>query len=89
MLQRKKLPIGIDNFEDIRRENFYYVDKTGLLRDFLNNWGEVNLFTRPGRFGKSLNISMMKSFLELGSDARLFEGLDIISETLTFTARGM
>lgn len=78
---KKKLPIGIENFEDIRQENFYYVDKTGLLRELLNNWGMVNLFTRPRRFGKSLNMSMLKSFFELGSDAGLFEGLDIAEET--------
>ena len=81
IMDKKKLPIGIENFEDIRRENFYYIDKTGLLRDFLNNWGMVNLFTRPRRFGKSLNMSMLKSFFELGSDAGLFEGLDIAEET--------
>ncbi len=78
---KKKLPIGIENFEKIRRDDFYYIDKTGLLRELLNNWGEVNLFTRPRRFGKSLNMSMLKSFFELGSDAGLFEGLDIAKET--------
>ena len=77
----KKLPIGIENFEKIRKDDFYYIDKTGLLRELLNNWGEVNLFTRPRRFGKSLNMSMLKSFFELGSDAGLFEGLDIAEET--------
>ena len=77
----KKLPIGIENFEKIRRDDFYYIDKTGLLRELLNNWGEVNLFTRPRRFGKSLNMSMLKSFFELGSDVGLFEGLDIAEET--------
>ena len=80
-MTKQKLPIGIENFEDIRRENFYYVDKTGLLRELLNNWGLVNLFTRPRRFGKSLNMSMLKSFFELGSDAGLFEGLEISEET--------
>lgn len=58
----KKLPVGIDNFEKLRREDFYYVDKTGLIKDLLEHWGEVNLFTRPRRFGKSLNMNMMKSF---------------------------
>lgn len=77
----KKLPIGIENFEKIRGDDFYYIDKTGLLRELLNNWGEVNLFTRPRRFGKSLNMSMLKNFFELGSDAGLFEGLDIAEET--------
>lgn len=77
---KKKLPIGIENFEKIRTEGFYYVDKTGLIRDLLLNWGEVNLFTRPRRFGKSLNMSMLKSFLEVGCDRSLFEGLEISKE---------
>lgn len=59
----KKLPIGIENFEKLRKEDFYYIDKTGLIKESLNNWGEVNLFTRPRRFGKSLNMSMLKNFL--------------------------
>ncbi|HJD47562.1 MAG TPA: ATP-binding protein [Candidatus Mediterraneibacter norfolkensis] len=80
-MDKKKIPIGIENFEKIRKDDFYYIDKTGLLRELLNNWGEVNLFTRPRRFGKSLNMSMLKSFLELGSDAGLFEGLEISEET--------
>ena len=54
-----KLPVGIENFEKIRRDGFYYVDKTGLIEQLLNNWGEVNLFTRPRRFGKTLNMSML------------------------------
>lgn len=78
---RKKLPIGIENFEKIRTEGFYYVDKTGLIRDLLLNWGEVNLFTRPRRFGKSLNMSMLKAFLEIGCDRTLFDGLEISEET--------
>lgn len=61
----KKLPIGIDDFEKLRTEDFYYVDKTGLIRELLGNWGEVNLFTRPRRFGKSLNMSMLKYFFLL------------------------
>ena len=56
MDRKVKLPIGIENFEKLRTEGFYYVDKTGLITELLNNWGEVNLFTRPRRFGKSLNI---------------------------------
>ncbi len=56
----KKLPIGIEDFQEIRTENFYYVDKTGLIRDLLCSWGKVNLFTRPRRFGKSLNMNMLK-----------------------------
>ena len=80
-MNRAKLPIGIENFEKLRREGFYYLDKTGLIRDLLNNWGEVNLFTRPRRFGKTLNMSMLKSFFEIGADETLFEGLQISQET--------
>ena len=80
-MERKKLPVGIDNFEKLRREDFYYIDKTGLIRDLLNNWGEVNLFTRPRRFGKTLNMSMLKSFFEIGTDRTLFDGLAISKET--------
>lgn len=79
-MERKKLPVGIDSFEKLRRENFYFVDKTGLIRELLNNWGEVNLFTRPRRFGKTLNMSMLKSFFEIGADRTLFEGLAISKE---------
>lgn len=81
MTENIKLSIGIDNFEKIRTEGFYYVDKTGLIKELLNNWGEVNLFTRPRRFGKSLNMSMFKYFFEYGCDSRLFEGLDILKES--------
>lgn len=76
-----KLPVGIESFEKIRTEGFYYVDKTGLIRDLLYNWGEVNLFTRPRRFGKSLNMSMLKSFFEIGCNSSLFKGLEIYKET--------
>ncbi|MCD7840908.1 MAG: AAA family ATPase, partial [Lachnospiraceae bacterium] len=79
--RKKKLPIGIDDFRKIRTEGFYYVDKTTMIRDLLNAWGEVNLFTRPRRFGKSLNMSMLKAFLEIGCDKSLFEGLEISKET--------
>ena len=72
-----KLPVGIDNFEKIRRDGFYYVDKTSLIEQLLNNWGEVNLFTRPRRFGKTLNMSMLKCFFEIGTDQSLFDGLYI------------
>lgn len=72
-----KLPVGIENFEKICRDGFYYVDKTGLIEQLLNNWGEVNLFTRPRRFGKTLNMSMLKCFFEIGTDQSLFEGLYI------------
>ncbi len=77
----KKLPVGIENFEDIRTHGFYYVDKTALIRDLLRSWGEVNLFARPRRFGKSLNMSMLKSFFEIGCDKSLFDGLEIAKET--------
>ena len=80
-MESKKLPVGIDSFEKLRREDFYYIDKTGLIRDLLNNWGEVNLFTRPRRFGKTLNMSMLKSFFEIGADKTLFDGLLISRET--------
>ena len=73
----KKLPIGIEKFEKIRRDGFYYVDKTKLIEKLMENWGEANLFTRPRRFGKSLNMSMLKSFFEVGSDKHLFDGLYI------------
>ena len=80
-MKSKKLPVGIENFEQLRREDFYYVDKTGLIRDLLNNWGSVNLFTRPRRFGKTLNMSMLKHFFEIGADRTLFDGLAISEET--------
>ncbi|MDO4175566.1 MAG: AAA family ATPase, partial [Eubacteriales bacterium] len=80
-MHRQKLPVGIDDFEKLRKENFYYIDKTGLIRDLLNNWGEVNLFTRPRRFGKTLNMSMLKCFFEIGTDKTLFDGLAISRET--------
>lgn len=76
----RRLPIGIENFEKIRTEDFYYVDKTGMIADLLNNWGLVNLFTRPRRFGKSLNMSMLEKFFGYGCDERLFEGLEIAKE---------
>ena len=78
---RKKLPVGIENFEEIFKEGFYYIDKTDMIKDLLNNWGKVNLFTRPRRFGKSLNMSMLKNFFEIGSDPSLFEDLKIAEET--------
>mgnify|MGYP001127069973 FL=1 len=73
----KKLPIGMENFQRIREENFYYVDKTGLIKELLERKGEVNLFTRPRRFGKSLNMSMLQYFFEYGCDDQLFNGLKI------------
>ena len=79
-MKAKKLPIGIDEFEKIRTNDFYYVDKTMFIAELLQNWGEVNLFTRPRRFGKSLNMSMLKNFLEIGCDPTLFDGLEISRE---------
>ena len=77
---RKKLPTGIENFEEFSVEDFYYVDKTLFIKELLQNWGKVNLFTRPRRFGKSLNMSMLKCFFEIGRDTALFEGLKIAQE---------
>ena len=77
---KKKLPIGIENFEEIRTKGFYYVDKTGFIKELLENWGKVTLFTRPRRFGKSLNMSMLKSFFELDGRKEIFEGLAISKE---------
>ena len=77
---RKKFPIGIDGFEKIRTNDFYYVDKTLFIKELLQNWGEVNLFTRPRRFGKSLNMSMLKNFFEIGMDPAWFKGLKIAQE---------
>ena len=73
----KKLPIGIENFEEMRREDFYYVDKSHVIEQLLTQLGKVNLFTRPRRFGKSLNMSMLQSFFEIGKDKTLFDGLRI------------
>lgn len=80
-MPKKKLPVGIEDFEEIRKEGFYYIDKTDLICDLLNNWGKVNLFTRPRRFGKTLNMSMLKCFFEVGTDKTLFDGLVISQET--------
>ena len=73
----KKLPVGIENFEEIRKQDFYYVDKTGLIVDLLASWGKVNLFTRPRRFGKTLNMSMFKCFFEISGDKSIFDGLAV------------
>ena len=72
-----KLPVGIEDFKEIRRQGFYYIDKTKLIEQLLDNWGKVNLFTRPRRFGKTLNMSMLRCFFEIGADKTLFEGLYI------------
>ena len=79
--RKKKLPIGIENFEKLLTEDFYYVDKTYLIKELLVHWSEVTLFTRPRRFGKSLNMSMLKHFFELGSNKEIFEKLAIAKET--------
>lgn len=77
MDNRLKLPVGIEDFEEIRKEGFYYIDKTKLIEQILMNWGKVNLFTRPRRFGKTLNMSMFKSFFEIGTDKSIFDELYI------------
>lgn len=79
-VRKKMLPIGIENFREICTEEYYYVDKTGLIRELLENKGKVNLFTRPGRFGKTLNMSMLQYFFEYGSDGKVFEELGIAQE---------
>ena len=71
----KRLPIGIEDFEKIRQEDYYYVDKTGMIGDIIRNGAEVTLFTRPRRFGKSLNMSMLEQFFSLNGRPELFEGL--------------
>ena len=77
MAATKKIPVGIDSFEKIRKYGFYYIDKTRLIEQIMQNWSEVSLFTRPRRFGKTLNMSMLRSFFEPGTDKSLFDGLYI------------
>ncbi len=77
---KKKLPIGVEFFKSFKKDDFYYVDKTGFIRDLINSRGSVNLITRPRRFGKSLNMDMLKSFFEVGTDPTLFDGLEISKE---------
>ena len=77
MQSYKKLPVGIESFKELRQENFYYIDKTRLIEKLLDNWGKANLFTRPRRFGKTLNMSMLESFFSIDTDLELFEGLYI------------
>ncbi|MDO4298670.1 MAG: AAA family ATPase [Lachnospiraceae bacterium] len=79
-VRQKKLPIGIENFEELQTENFYYVDKTNLIKELLNHWAKVNLFTRPRRFGKSLNMSMLKNFFELDGKKEIFSKSEISKE---------
>ena len=77
MQSYKKLPVGIESSKELRQENFYYIDKTRLIEKLLDNWGKANLFTRPRRFGKTLNMSMLESFFSIDTDLELFEGLYI------------
>ena len=74
MGEQTKLPVGIENFEEIRSNGYYYIDKTKLIEQLIDNRGKVNLFTRPRRFGKTLNMSMLKCFFEIGTDPVLFDG---------------
>jgi len=79
-MQKMRLPIGVDSFYKLRKNDYYYVDKTKLVKELLKDGGEVNLFTRPRRFGKSLNMSMLRHFFEIGTDTTLFDGLYIEKE---------
>ena len=81
MTEKLKLPIGLENFEEIRKSGFYYVDKTKLIEQLLEEWGKVNLFTRPRRFGKTLNMSMLEHFFSIERDQSIFEGLKISKDT--------
>lgn len=79
--EKRKLPIGIDDFQKIIKDHFYYVDKTGLISDLIHNWAQVNLITRPRRFGKSLNMSMLEHFFSIKGDKSIFDGLEISKDT--------
>lgn len=79
--KKKKLPIGIENFEKIQLGEFYYVDKTNLIKELLENYAEVTLFTRPRRFGKTLNMSMLRNFFDLNGNHEIFRNLRITQET--------
>ncbi len=81
MINKLKLPVGIEDFAEIQRDGFYYIDKTKLIEQLLNQWGKVNLFTRPRRFGKTLNMSMLRYFFQIGTDKTLFDGLYISHNT--------
>ncbi len=78
----KRPPVGIESFAELIKQDFYYIDKTGMIKELLENWGKVNLFTRPRRFGKSLTMSMLKAFFEIGTDKNLFRDLAISKETI-------
>lgn len=86
MAGKPRLPMGIEDFGEMRKEGYYYIDKTGLVKTLLENFGKVNLFTRPRRFGKTLNMSMLKYFFETGGDSTLFDGLEISKEKELFDA---
>ena len=75
--EKKRLPVGVENFEQIINDNYYYVDKTKLISELLHNGGMVNLITRPRRFGKTLNMSMLEHFFSIGGDKNIFDGLKI------------
>ena len=79
--EKKRLPVGVENFEQMIKENYYYVDKTRLIGELLRNGGMVNLFTRPRRFGKTLNMSMLEHFFSIEGEENLFEGLEIAKDT--------
>ncbi len=87
-MSERKLPVGIENFEELRRNQYYYIDKTGLMEQLFDSLGKVSLFTRPRRFGKTLNMSMLKCFFEIGTDPSLFDGL-YISENKTLCEQHM
>ena len=78
---KKRLPVGLENFEQIIKDNYYYVDKTGLISELIRNGGMVNLFTRPRRFGKTLNMSMLEHFFSIEGDKSIFDGLKISKDT--------
>ena len=78
--EKKRLPVGLENFEQIIKDNYYYVDKTGLISELLRNGGMVNLFTRPRRFGKTLNMSMLEYFFSIEGDKSIFDGLEILKD---------
>lgn len=78
--EKKRLPVGLENFEQIIKDNYYYVDKTGLISELIRNGGMVNLFTRPRRFGKTLNMSMLEYFFSIEGDKSIFDGLEILKD---------
>ena len=79
--EKKRLPVGLENFEQIINDNYYYVDKTGLISELIRNGGMVNLFTRPRRFGKTLNMSMLEHFFSIERDQSIYDGLEISKDT--------